>query len=353
MEELDTSVLRILTAKFELGLFEQPYAPEGPVEHHGDDGRRCRSRRRAGRAEHRPARERRHSAAAAAARRLRSSDRSATRPSSSSRPTPTRSAGRCTASWRPAGSGNLEGTEAFRADPEGPGDRRSGHRGLRPAALRHPFAGRGDRRPRWRRGRRRTRLRATRVPRRRCDRTGGSGRPRRRHRRPRAGRLQRRDRRRHRGRGHRHRRHRAARRCSANWLTRSPQPARPAWSSSSRAARTRCRRRCSKPVPSSWRRSRGQAGTRALARVLFGEVNPGGKLPYSIPRHGGQFPVYHYQRADSGYRREAVIRGMQYLRHDVRHRSTRSASAAATPASTSPTSASPPRSRPTASSRRR
>ncbi len=57
----------------------------------------------------------------------------------------------------------------------------------------------------------------------------------------------------------------------------------------------------------------GQAGTKAMARVLFGEVNPSGKLPYSIPRHGGQFPVFHYQRADSGYRRHAVIRGMQYL----------------------------------------
>ncbi|GAC1603991.1 MAG: hypothetical protein NVS3B21_32910 [Acidimicrobiales bacterium] len=57
----------------------------------------------------------------------------------------------------------------------------------------------------------------------------------------------------------------------------------------------------------------GQAGTRALARVLFGEVNPSGKLPYSIPLHGGQFPVFHYQRADSGYRRQAIIRGMQYL----------------------------------------
>ena len=32
MEELDTSVLRILTPKFELGLFERPYAPEGPIE---------------------------------------------------------------------------------------------------------------------------------------------------------------------------------------------------------------------------------------------------------------------------------------------------------------------------------
>ncbi|OPX12477.1 glycoside hydrolase family 3 N-terminal domain-containing protein [Mycobacterium sp. AT1] len=56
----------------------------------------------------------------------------------------------------------------------------------------------------------------------------------------------------------------------------------------------------------------GQAGTRALARVLYGDVNPGGKLPYTMPRHGGQIPIYHYQRADSGYRREAVIRGMHY-----------------------------------------
>ncbi|MCK9878984.1 glycoside hydrolase family 3 C-terminal domain-containing protein [Frankia sp. Ag45/Mut15] len=56
----------------------------------------------------------------------------------------------------------------------------------------------------------------------------------------------------------------------------------------------------------------GQTGPRALARVLFGEVNPGGKLPYTVPRHGGQFPIYHYQRADSGYRRPAVIRGLHY-----------------------------------------
>ncbi|WP_405181041.1 glycoside hydrolase family 3 C-terminal domain-containing protein [Nocardia sp. NBC_01377] len=56
----------------------------------------------------------------------------------------------------------------------------------------------------------------------------------------------------------------------------------------------------------------GQSGTSALARALFGEINPGGKLPYTIPRHGGQVPIYHYQRADSGYRREAVIRGMHY-----------------------------------------
>ena len=36
--------------------------------------------------------------------------------------------------------------------------------------------------------------------------------------------------------------------------------------------------------------------------MLFGAVNPSGKLPYSVPRHSGQIPVYHHQKAGSGYR---------------------------------------------------
>ena len=46
----------------------------------------------------------------------------------------------------------------------------------------------------------------------------------------------------------------------------------------------------------------GPFGTRSVAEVLFGIVNPSGKLPYSVPRHSGQIPVYHHQKAGSGYR---------------------------------------------------
>jgi beta-glucosidase len=31
-------------------------------------------------------------------------------------------------------------------------------------------------------------------------------------------------------------------------------------------------------------------------------VNPSGRLPYSIPRHSGQIPVYYHQKAGTGYR---------------------------------------------------
>jgi beta-glucosidase-like glycosyl hydrolase len=54
----------------------------------------------------------------------------------------------------------------------------------------------------------------------------------------------------------------------------------------------------------------GPFGTRAVAEAIFGAINPGGKLPYSIPRHTGQIPVYHHQKAGSGQRRAA---DQQYL----------------------------------------
>ncbi len=47
----------------------------------------------------------------------------------------------------------------------------------------------------------------------------------------------------------------------------------------------------------------GQQGTRAIAEALFGITNPGGKLPYSMPRHTGQVPIYAGQHNGSGYRR--------------------------------------------------
>jgi len=47
----------------------------------------------------------------------------------------------------------------------------------------------------------------------------------------------------------------------------------------------------------------GQEGGAAIAGALFGDVNPGGRLPVTIPRHSGQVPIYHYHKMGSGYRR--------------------------------------------------
>lgn len=45
----------------------------------------------------------------------------------------------------------------------------------------------------------------------------------------------------------------------------------------------------------------GQAGGEALADVLFGDINPGGKLPVTIPRSTGQVPLFYNHKAGSGY----------------------------------------------------
>jgi beta-glucosidase len=43
----------------------------------------------------------------------------------------------------------------------------------------------------------------------------------------------------------------------------------------------------------------GEQGGHAMADVLFGAVNPGGKLPVTIPRHVGQLPMYYNHKPTS------------------------------------------------------
>ena len=45
----------------------------------------------------------------------------------------------------------------------------------------------------------------------------------------------------------------------------------------------------------------GEQGGTALADVLFGDYNPAGRLPISIPRDVGQLPVYYNQRIPTGH----------------------------------------------------
>ena len=47
----------------------------------------------------------------------------------------------------------------------------------------------------------------------------------------------------------------------------------------------------------------GQEGGTAMADILFGDANPGGKLPVTIPRSVGQLPMFYNQKpsAHRGY----------------------------------------------------
>ena len=46
----------------------------------------------------------------------------------------------------------------------------------------------------------------------------------------------------------------------------------------------------------------GEQGAKALAEILFGEVNPSAKLPVTFPKHAGQLPLYYsYKPSGRGY----------------------------------------------------
>jgi beta-glucosidase len=45
----------------------------------------------------------------------------------------------------------------------------------------------------------------------------------------------------------------------------------------------------------------GEMGGDAVADVLFGDYNPGGKLPVSFPKHVGQLPVYYNYKPSKAY----------------------------------------------------
>jgi beta-glucosidase len=45
----------------------------------------------------------------------------------------------------------------------------------------------------------------------------------------------------------------------------------------------------------------GEKGGQAVAEVLFGDYNPSGKLPITVPRHSGQLPVYYNYKPSKEY----------------------------------------------------
>ena len=61
----------------------------------------------------------------------------------------------------------------------------------------------------------------------------------------------------------------------------------------------------------SWKHGIRQEGGHAVADILFGDVNPSGKLTMSIPKHVGQLPVYYNGKRS---------RGKRYLEEDSQPR---------------------------------
>ena len=59
----------------------------------------------------------------------------------------------------------------------------------------------------------------------------------------------------------------------------------------------------------------GPYGARAIAKALFGDINPGGKLPVTTPRYVGQVPVYaeHFQGSGYSPKRGLVLNHIGYF----------------------------------------
>jgi beta-glucosidase len=45
----------------------------------------------------------------------------------------------------------------------------------------------------------------------------------------------------------------------------------------------------------------GEKGGQALAEIVFGQANPSGRLPVTVPRHAGQLPVYYNSKRSKQY----------------------------------------------------
>ena len=56
----------------------------------------------------------------------------------------------------------------------------------------------------------------------------------------------------------------------------------------------------------------GAIGGTAIAEALFGLLNPGGRLPITVPRSAGQCPLYYARKPGAAYSESNIEMGYQY-----------------------------------------